>query len=561
MRQLTDLCNRFKRTHTVWLVLTTVLMCSFMCPLHAGEALFAPKVSLEFSDTNIRDVLQAIARAADINLVADSTVDGHVSLKLKNMTLDQALQTVVQANGAYYKLEDGVYKVSKNPFPVPPTIKMDEQRRVSVEAHDSDLRDVLLSVSKQANISIVPATTIAKKITLQLQSVPADQIVEVLSKAGEVECKQTGSVWFVNPIPSPAVTDSGQPGSAQPAAVGALSATGATRLVTQVVRLRHLKSSEALEYISKSCLQEATSMNGTAPEIRKTKDENVLLITATQSAIERLLAEIETIDFPAPQVMLEARILDVDGQKDTKLGLLLAKGGGGNMSVDILQGQVGYVMQGVSKELNSTIQALVQEGTMKVVASPSICTLTGKEASIDIGQVRYFKLTNYPDSSQPGSQGPVYYPYSSTLQTIEAGISLKITPWVGANGEITADILPEISSVTGVTPDGLPELNRRRASTTIRVRDGDTIVIGGLKQQEVSKTVSKVPVLGDLPLVGGLFRNTKKTNRDSELLILITPRILGSDGTPDGQVPKNNSDEASAVEPDETTRTTDTVPK
>jgi type II secretory pathway component GspD/PulD (secretin) len=103
---------------------------------------------------------------------------------------------------------------------------------------------------------------------------------------------------------------------------------------------------------------------------------------------------------------------------------------------------------------------------------------------------------------------------------------LKITPWVGASGEITADIEPEVSSVSAITAEGLPEINRRKARTTIRIRDGDTIVIGGLKQQDNTKSVTKIPLLGDLPILGALFRSTKSITRESELLILITPRIL-----------------------------------
>lgn len=221
--------------------------------------------------------------------------------------------------------------------------------------------------------------------------------------------------------------------------------------------------------------------------------------------------------------MLEAKILDVSTLKEKDIGLILGNGSKNNITFDVLQGQVAYVMKGVSKDLNAAFQSFVSNGNAKILANPSICTLSGHEANIDIGQVRYYKVTNFSDSNQQNS--PAYYPYS-TLQTINAGISLKITPWVGSTGEITTTIGLEVSSVTGVTAESLPEIDRRKADTLIRVHDGDTIVIGGLKQREHTRSVTKVPILGSLPIIGQLFNNTSSKTRNSELLILITPSIL-----------------------------------
>lgn len=503
---------------------------------YAGGSDAPAGIELEFKDTGIRDVLQAIAAVAHVNIVTDSTVDGRVTVKLKGGTVKEALEAVLKVCRCHYRLEGDVYLVSRNRFPESTVISVDSEGRVTVRARDADLREVLMDVSREAGLSVVPSADITGKISIELQGVPISEVVPALVKAGDVSCFEQNGIWFVEPTSPSAGKDSegrSEPPSPDVPTGSSGSAVGiraAKPVVTRVIGLKYLKASEALEYLSKASLSGSTSGSGLPPAIRTTKEENILLVTGTEEAIARIQEEIEQIDIPAPQVSLEARIMEIYTGKDKSLGLLLARASEGKFAIDVLQGELSYASGGFTKELNAILQSLVQRGDGKVIASPRICTLAGHEALIDIGEVRYFKVTTYPESGQPGGQPPVYYPYA-TLQTVSAGIMLKITPWVGATGQITVEIECEVSSVAGITSEGLPEIHRRKANTTIRVRDGDSIAIGGLMQQEDTKSVTKIPVLGDLPILGGLFRNTKVISRQSELLIFITPKILSSNGS------------------------------
>jgi phosphoglycerate kinase len=173
----------------------------------------------------------------------------------------------------------------------------------------------------------------------------------------------------------------------------------------------------------------------------------------------------------------------------------------------------------LSKRLLAKVVALIEEGKAEVKANPRLTVLNGYEALINVG-----KQLNYKITTEQGSAGSTYI--TTRIQTIHAGTTLKIVPWVGASGDITVDIHPEVSNVSGITADGLPEVSQRRVDTSIRVKDGQSISIGGLISSEELHNQTKIPLLGDLPLVGSLFSNKTKTTRDSELVIFITPHLL-----------------------------------
>lgn len=502
-----------KRMYRAFAFLITMqLFLSFSCQ-QAVNAQSSPRLSLEFKDTDIRDILKALSAIANVNIVADSTVEGKISLKIRDLDLPQALDAVLGVGGYKRTLRNGVYLVSHNALPEIPSVNRDSSGNLTIEAKDADLRQLLLTVSKEGGISVVPAPSLAGTISIELQQISAKDVVPILAKAGGAQCSQQNGVWFVDPTPTK--VDYTRPDTPKRDTV-----------LTRMISMKYLKATDAVDYMSK-CASGSSDLLRQSAAIRCTKEDHALLVTGTEDAIAEVKDELAQIDVPAPQVMLEAKLLELNGSSTKDLGLVVASGNiGGNLSVDLLKGELSYSSAGYKKSINATIQALVERGKGKIIASPSICTVTGHEASIDIGDVEYFKVTN-TDSQSSGTA--VYYPYT-TLQTVNSGISLKITPWVGANGDITATIQPEVSSVTGITADGLPQISRRKANTIIRVKDGDTIVIGGLTQHSKNSSVQSTPILGDIPILGNFFRTTKVTSSETELLIFITPKILSIDG-------------------------------
>jgi type IV pilus assembly protein PilQ len=169
----------------------------------------------------------------------------------------------------------------------------------------------------------------------------------------------------------------------------------------------------------------------------------------------------------------------------------------------------------------SFVDLLIHDGNAKVLAQPKLVTLNGKEASMLAGQRIPYLV------SQTVFAGGAAAP-TQTVQIEEVGIKLAITPLINADGYITVHIRPEVSTVTGFrgVAGDLPVVATRQAETTVRLRDGSSVLIGGLLDQEKTTEMTKVPFLGNVPFLGAFFRheNTTTTNRD--LVIEVTPHLL-----------------------------------
>jgi type II secretory pathway component GspD/PulD (secretin) len=252
------------------------------------------------------------------------------------------------------------------------------------------------------------------------------------------------------------------------------------------------------------------------------------------------------IDSPPRQVMIEVMVTETSSDVTRELGVswsLGAIGGsGGNDSIHIdayprrtgdsayisEPNRFGALLQRVDVRSGSwlgsfraKLDAFVEEGKARIRANPRIATLEGKQANIFIGREEYFSILT----------GSVSFAYAQ-LEVIKTGIALTITPYVSEDGFITLEVEPQVSDVIGAGSTGLPVTNKRSVKTTVRVTDGETAVIGGLLVKNRIEVVRKVPLLGSIPILGYLFRHTSTQNQDSEISVLITPR-LWSDVQPD----------------------------
>ncbi len=171
---------------------------------------------------------------------------------------------------------------------------------------------------------------------------------------------------------------------------------------------------------------------------------------------------------------------------------------------------------GLNWALSAQINALVTDGKAKILSRPNVMTIQGREAVINVGSsvpVPKISSTNTATTTE--------------IEYRDAGIILRYTPRINADGTITAKIHTEVSTPQYVADMGAYRFNTRSAETTVTVRDGEPMVIGGLIGAEEEKSVSKIPFLGDLPLLGALFRNHRKSKSESELIIFLTAHVLG----------------------------------
>jgi type IV pilus assembly protein PilQ len=179
------------------------------------------------------------------------------------------------------------------------------------------------------------------------------------------------------------------------------------------------------------------------------------------------------------------------------------------------------------------LRALERNGKANIRSQPQIATLNGHPASIKIGTTQYFVLK----SQNPVVGGnQVINQVTERFEKITAEISLTITPWVSASGEITTEIHPEFSTPEGIlNPNVPPTINHRVLDSTVRLRDGETIILGGLIQSIDSENIDKFPILGSLPLLGRLFQNRSHNRSKAELIIYLTPHLYyGDEGSVKG---------------------------
>jgi type II secretory pathway component GspD/PulD (secretin) len=186
-------------------------------------------------------------------------------------------------------------------------------------------------------------------------------------------------------------------------------------------------------------------------------------------------------------------------------------------SVDVGSGSLVYNTIGtLPRNFEATLKALELKGRARVRARPQMVVVNGGRADLFIGTQRFI-LTQFNQSGQTQNR----------IQPVDVGVKLSVTPLTGGNGEITAKVAPEVSNITELDLlTGLPVLSTRRSDTTVRVKDGETIAIGGLTLDQEQVRKGKIPFLGDLPVVGGLFRSSKKTTVKTELVVFLTPRIV-----------------------------------
>jgi len=195
----------------------------------------------------------------------------------------------------------------------------------------------------------------------------------------------------------------------------------------------------------------------------------------------------------------------------------------GGFRVNPLGGVFAIGAGGVSVALSDIMQAIAEQGDVKVLSSPTISTLNNQKAIIRVGNQDVFFITGAVATQTTVTQ--IIQP-----MTIDIGIILDVTPQISDNGTIIMNIHPSITEKTGEksTPDGkttFPLLSVRETDTTVKVRDGQTIIIAGLMQEKKEDTYIGVPLLQSIPLLGGLFRYKSETKRNSELVIMITPTV------------------------------------
>ena len=241
---------------------------------------------------------------------------------------------------------------------------------------------------------------------------------------------------------------------------------------------------------------------------------NAVILTGPADTVESLKKFIEMVDIPLASVLFETQIVELDDTGAEDLGVQFSPNG----IVATLAETVQSLNSGVGNAtFQATLYALEQRGEGRVLSKPSILAQNGTPASILTGDALPIITTVVVAGASAVTSQQVNY--------VNVGVNLQILPRVADDGYVTTHIFSEVSSVTAYT-QGIPEISERQAQTMATVKDGESFVIGGLLQDNELRTVYKVPGLGDIPLIGGLFRYLSSTKTKTNLYIVVTPHII-----------------------------------
>ena len=383
-----------------------------------------------------------------------------------------------------------------------------KERLVTNMFYDTSIRQALVDIAAQTGVIIVPDMSVQGIVTCELKDVPLEKALEIIVAAGGYMVKKMDGYYLVG-SPSPKGPN--------------FQTFSVMSTVTSTIKLNYLKAEDA-----KNLLPE--DFTG---YVKANKERNEVCITAPRGIAERILNDLKNADRPPRQVMLEAKMVELTAGVKEQLGVDWewewenpTRGENirsGMAAFDTANNaiQLGYATTAeFTKRLFLTLALLCENNSATIIANPRVTAMDGQKAEIKVTTEEYFKITT----------GPTSYAYA-TLQTIESGITLEMTPHIGTEGEITLEVSPEVSDVVGVGAEGLPKITRRRATTTVRVKDGGTVVIGGMVTSTMQDRVSKVPLLGDIPVLGHLFKSTEARENTRDVLIFITPRILAENNS------------------------------
>ena len=280
----------------------------------------------------------------------------------------------------------------------------------------------------------------------------------------------------------------------------------------------------------------ATVLNG--GKIAADAGSNSLLYNGSPAEARKIEKTLQKIDIPSQQVTLEAKILSIDKSEEKNIGLLWNwdslpqyianrdnnddNSSSENSTASADRGHLRLWNKSHARfSFNVALNALITTGKAKVLATPSLITLPGKEASIFIG-------SHIPVVTEKHNNGESTY----STEFVDAGIKLQYTPIISRDGFITSIVHTEVSTPTLISELKNYRINSRTTDTTVRMRDGETLVIGGLINEEEQKQLQQIPLLSKIPLLGELFKNRRKSKSRTEVIMLLTPYLSDAGRSP-----------------------------
>lgn len=427
-------------------------------------------------------------------------------------------------------------------------------RKISLDFQDVEVRTILQILAKESGVNIVASDTVKGTMTLSLKDVPWDQALDLVMQARNLDMRRQGNIINIAPRDELLAKDKAfLQAEKEIAELGPLYSQTFQLKYKNVEEFRKILRLEEYDSNNSNTRNTLLSNRGSALIDPAT---NTLIVTDNRGVIEKFRKLIDELDVPTRQVMVEARIVEAEDTFFRNLGVKFGSGGASgrtawgsnwsnaqtnyNTNASFNRGDIGYrtwsldpnvslptaaavnsialVRAFSSGALGLEISASEEQGKSKTISNPRVLTQDRKEAKIESGTE-----IPYQEASSSGA---------TSITFKKAVLGLTVTPNITPDGQIIMTVKINRDTPIDCTVDSLTTkcINTKHLNTQAMVEDGGTLIVGGIYEEESTNAVNKVPVLGDIPVVGNLFKSRGKRENRRELLIFITPRIMDNVG-------------------------------
>lgn len=542
------------------------------------------KINLNFKGVDLRDALRTIAEYAGVNLIADESVQGKITINLKDLSFKNALKLISESSGLDWKYKNNTFFVAKesriNALFSEYILKKIKIKNRNVKEVKVILKEIYPELQISADLKnnnlflrgeINRLQEIEKLILLIDQKLPVineikdfefievnvNNLEEVLKTVKllypEVESiilKQSNKILlYGNPVKNKEIKKIIENNFQKKSELnkykysllldkslfedmrkiinkygseinyfyedksGILYLEGDKKeidfLLSLIEKIKenrktmYIIKNKNLEYIDIKSVENLKEKIFPKIKLYSNFQRSLVTIKGEKNDVKEFINILEEIDKPRIQVMIEAKILEISFRDLKELGV-----NPGDLSrIKIIDNKD----LDIDIELSEMFKLLRENGSAKILASPTLMTVEGEKAELLIGDKIPMKIDK--DDHQE-------------IKYIEAGINLSFLPLVTNNNEILLEVNPRVNSLGETIAGSLPSINTREVSTNVRLKNQETFIIAGLIQEDIISSKIKVPVLGDIPILGNIFKSYEKSNRQNEVIIMLKPYII-----------------------------------
>ncbi|MFH1476430.1 MAG: secretin N-terminal domain-containing protein [Verrucomicrobiota bacterium] len=464
-------------------------------PLKEG---LSRRIALDLKNIDVTDVLKFLAQKGNINIIVSKAVEGRVTLFVKNVTIREALDIIMTANSLAYEIRPG------------------EVLYVMPEAEYTAIHGKKFKDFRQVRkIELVYASP--KAVFKAMESMK--------SAVGEVMVDEDSGTLVLKDTPERLLV------------LENVLASLDKPDIPKTFALQYAKAADVAAALNTRLDAKKTGM------VTIDQRNNQVVVSCLPERMKEVQEIVRQMDRETKEVLMEVKILKIVLRDEFDMGVdwtLVLK----NLSIPNMAFAGNFALpssiaspftmslghEGTHYRYTALVQLLQQFGETRNLSSPSIAVINGEQAKIHVGRTEAYVTTTV-------SSGGTIATTAAQVTFLDVGVMLVVTPIINDDGFITIKVSPEISAVESYlkykiavdVENEVPIVARTTADTTVKIKDGTTVIIGGLRKDEKIKTINKLPILGDIPVIRWAFRNDVEKTEKTEIVVFLTPHIITGD--------------------------------